>query len=203
MVRELDSVEKFRDLSLASDVTPNSVKLGMLKLTSGILEEIRERFCVQDVLELKKSILEEGYKSVLSIQPGATKMLTKSAYFILIKISYPLQKLAERSNIHIEVLVEFTGSLGNQIVIEFFLPSADEWLDREDYPVVGGFVESLHVRARSIGMTQFEALYGKRRMTPLCWYEPDESVVLRPAIIQYTTEKITMIQEKMRASQSR
>lgn len=33
-----------------------------------------DRFCVQDVLELKKSILEEGYKSVLSIQPGATKM---------------------------------------------------------------------------------------------------------------------------------
>ena len=40
MVRELDLVEQFRDLSLVCENTPNSVKLGMLKLTSGILEEI-------------------------------------------------------------------------------------------------------------------------------------------------------------------
>lgn len=89
--------------------TPNSVKLGMLKLTCGILEEIREgqrsdliliyrltlinqgnkgdfrveengvmrfrdRVCVPDVPELKKSILEDGHRSGLSIHPGATKM---------------------------------------------------------------------------------------------------------------------------------
>src|ERR1051325_10101317 len=41
MVRELDLVEQFRDLSLVCDNTPNSVKLGMLKLTSGILDEIQ------------------------------------------------------------------------------------------------------------------------------------------------------------------
>ena len=41
MVRELDLVEQFRDLSLVCETTSNSVKLGMLKLTSGILEEIR------------------------------------------------------------------------------------------------------------------------------------------------------------------
>src|ERR1044072_4004352 len=41
MVRELDLVEQFRGLSLVCETTPNSVKLGMLKLTSGILEEIR------------------------------------------------------------------------------------------------------------------------------------------------------------------
>ena len=40
MVRELDLVEQFIDLSLVCETTPNSVKLGMLKLTSGILEEI-------------------------------------------------------------------------------------------------------------------------------------------------------------------
>ena len=42
MVQELELIEKFRDMSLVCERTPNSVKLGMLKLTSGILEEIRE-----------------------------------------------------------------------------------------------------------------------------------------------------------------
>lgn len=42
MVREFDLIEQFRDLSLVCKMTPNNVKLGMLKLTSGILEEIRE-----------------------------------------------------------------------------------------------------------------------------------------------------------------
>src|ERR1043165_2171256 len=41
MVCELDLVEQFRDLSLVCETTSDSVKLGMLKLTSGILEEIR------------------------------------------------------------------------------------------------------------------------------------------------------------------
>ncbi|KAI5436408.1 hypothetical protein KIW84_022768 [Lathyrus oleraceus] len=109
MVRELDLIEQFRDLSLVCESTHNSVKLGMLKLTSGILDEIREgqksdvllvdkltlvnqgqggefrvdengilkfgnRVCIPDVTELKKSILEEGHRSGLSIHPGATKM---------------------------------------------------------------------------------------------------------------------------------
>jgi hypothetical protein len=55
----------------------------------------------------------------------------------------------------------------------------------------------------SIGMTPFEALYGRRCRTPLCWYESGESVILGPEIVQETTEKIRMIREKMKASQSR
>jgi len=55
----------------------------------------------------------------------------------------------------------------------------------------------------SIGMAPFEALYGRRCRTPLCWFESGESVVLGPDIVQQTTEKVKMIQEKMKASQSR
>ncbi|MCI78505.1 hypothetical protein A2U01_0099775, partial [Trifolium medium] len=52
-------------------------------------------------------------------------------------------------------------------------------------------------------MSPFEALYGRKCRTPLCWFESGESVVLGPEIVQQTTDKIKMIQEKMRASQSR
>lgn len=40
----------------------------------------------------------------------------------------------------------------------------------------------------SIGMTLFEALYGKRSMTPLCWYDFGQSVVLGPEIFQQNLE---------------
>ena len=55
----------------------------------------------------------------------------------------------------------------------------------------------------SIGMAPFEALYGRRCRTPLCWFESGESVVLGPDIVEQTTEKVKLIQEKMKASQSR
>ena len=55
----------------------------------------------------------------------------------------------------------------------------------------------------SIGMAPFEALYGQRCRTQLCWYESGESALLGPEVVQETTEKVKMIQEKMRASQSR
>ncbi|PNY05237.1 retrotransposon-related protein [Trifolium pratense] len=55
----------------------------------------------------------------------------------------------------------------------------------------------------SIGMAPFEALYGRKCRTPLCWFESGESVMLGPEIVQETTEKIRMIREKMKASQSR
>jgi len=41
MVKESKLIEQFRDLSLVCELTPEAVKLGMLKLTSNILEEIK------------------------------------------------------------------------------------------------------------------------------------------------------------------
>lgn len=42
MVRELEMIEQLINMSLICQETPNNVKLGMLKLISGIPEEIRE-----------------------------------------------------------------------------------------------------------------------------------------------------------------
>jgi len=55
----------------------------------------------------------------------------------------------------------------------------------------------------SIGMTPFGALYGRRCRTPLCWFESGESALLGPDVVEETTEKVKMIQEKMKASRSR
>ncbi|MCI40223.1 hypothetical protein A2U01_0061455, partial [Trifolium medium] len=42
MVKELDLIEEFRDLSLVCEVTPRRVRLGMLKLTNPFLKEVKE-----------------------------------------------------------------------------------------------------------------------------------------------------------------
>jgi len=41
MVKELELIEQFHNLSMVSELTSDGVKLGMLKLTSNILEEIK------------------------------------------------------------------------------------------------------------------------------------------------------------------
>ena len=55
----------------------------------------------------------------------------------------------------------------------------------------------------SIGMAPYEALYGRKCRTPLCWAEVGDKGIIGPEIVQETTLKIKSIQEKMRTAQSR
>jgi len=52
-------------------------------------------------------------------------------------------------------------------------------------------------------MALYEALYGRKCRTPLCWFETGENLVLGPDMIQHTIEKIKMIRKKLRMTQSR
>lgn len=106
-------IEQLRDSSLVCKVIVDSVRLGMLKLTSGFLNEIKKsqkldvalvdllssvnqgegkdfrvdkdailkfwnRVCVPDMSKHKKIILEESYRTNLSIHPRATKFTKPS-----------------------------------------------------------------------------------------------------------------------------
>ena len=55
----------------------------------------------------------------------------------------------------------------------------------------------------NIGMAPYEALYGRRCQTPLCWQQDGGSMVLRPEFLHRTTKKVKVIQDRMRAPQSR
>ena len=46
----------------------------------------------------------------------------------------------------------------------------------------------------SIGMASYEALYGRKCRSPLCWYDVGERNLLGPDLVQETTEKIRVIQ---------
>ena len=55
----------------------------------------------------------------------------------------------------------------------------------------------------SIEMAPFEALYGRRCRSPICWNEVGERKLLGPELVQLTTEKIQLIRERLLAAQSR
>jgi len=55
----------------------------------------------------------------------------------------------------------------------------------------------------SIGMTPYEALYGRKCRTPLCWYQDGEAVLVRLELLEQTTEKVRFVRDRMQASQSR
>ncbi|XP_043705439.1 uncharacterized protein LOC122655300 [Telopea speciosissima] len=55
----------------------------------------------------------------------------------------------------------------------------------------------------SIEMTPFKALYGRTCCTPLYWDEVGERCILGPELIQKTCEKVDLIKEKIKATQSR
>ncbi|XP_042444058.1 uncharacterized protein LOC122029184 [Zingiber officinale] len=65
---------------------------------------------------------------------------------------------------------------------------------------VGEFVSSYH---RSIGMTLYEALYGRKCRSPLYWDEVGEKAITGPELIQTTVEKVTVIKERLKAAQDR
>ena len=54
----------------------------------------------------------------------------------------------------------------------------------------------------SIGMAQYEALYGRKCRSPLFWYEVGENALLGPEMVRETSEKIREIRERLRIAQS-
>jgi len=55
----------------------------------------------------------------------------------------------------------------------------------------------------SLGMTPFEALYGRKCRTPLCCFQDGKSVLLGLELIQQTNEKVKMIEKILKTSPSR
>jgi hypothetical protein len=55
----------------------------------------------------------------------------------------------------------------------------------------------------SLGMSPFEALYGRKCRTPLMWSEVGERALVGPALIKEAEERVADIREKLRAAESR
>ncbi|XP_028123140.1 uncharacterized protein LOC114320228 [Camellia sinensis] len=52
-------------------------------------------------------------------------------------------------------------------------------------------------------MAPYEALYGKKYQSLICWVEVGDRPLLRPELVQETTKKVKLIQQHLRTAQSR
>ena len=55
----------------------------------------------------------------------------------------------------------------------------------------------------SIGMAPYEALYGLKCRTPVCWDEVGERKLVGPEIVQVTCDKIKVIRDRLKIAQDR
>jgi ribonuclease HI len=55
----------------------------------------------------------------------------------------------------------------------------------------------------SIQCAPFEALYGRKCRSPVCWLEPGERSWIKLPIVQETTDKISVIKERLKAARDR
>ena len=55
----------------------------------------------------------------------------------------------------------------------------------------------------SIGMAPYEALYGRKCITPLCWTELSEKKVIGLDLIYETEEKVKIIIERLKVATDR
>ena len=55
----------------------------------------------------------------------------------------------------------------------------------------------------SIGMAPYEALYGRRCRTPMCWTELNEHKILGPDLVKDTEEKVQIIQQRLKVASDR
>ena len=55
----------------------------------------------------------------------------------------------------------------------------------------------------SIDMAPYEALYGRRCRTPICWDDADERKLLGSKLVMKTVDKVKVIREKIKTAQDR
>ncbi|GKA97560.1 putative reverse transcriptase domain-containing protein [Tanacetum coccineum] len=144
----------------------------------------------------------QGYDTIWVI----IDRLTKSAIFTPMRETDPLDKLARtylndvvtRHGIHTD---KVRGPFKLSRICCVFVRSTLEkgWVNH--LPLVEfSYNNSYHA---SIKAAPFEALYGRKCRSPVCWTEVGEAQILGPELIQETTEKIIQIKQRMQAARDR
>nr|GEY85543.1 putative reverse transcriptase domain-containing protein [Tanacetum cinerariifolium] len=156
------------------------------------------------VTKLPKSA--QGYDTIWVI----VDRLTKSAIFTPIRKTDPMDKLAR---IYLKKVVtrstayhpetddqsERTIQTLEDMLRAYAIDFGNGWVNH--LPLVEfSYNNSYHA---SIKVAPFEALYGRKCRSPVCWTEVGEAQILGPELIQETTEKIVQIKQRMQAARDR
>ncbi|KAG8498972.1 hypothetical protein CXB51_005381 [Gossypium anomalum] len=117
--------------------------------------------------------------------------LTKSAHFIAVRTDWSLQKLAETDG-QSQRVIQILEDMLRACVIYF----DSDW---ERYLPLAEFVYNNSFQS-SIQMAPYEALYGKKCRSPVCWTELNEKKIIGPELICETEETVKKIQQRLKAA---
>nr|GEZ35084.1 putative reverse transcriptase domain-containing protein [Tanacetum cinerariifolium] len=146
--------------------------------------------------------------------------LTKSAIFTPIRETDPMDKLAR---IYLKEVRSLQNALGTRLDMstayhpktngqsERTIQSLEDMLRACAIDFGKGWVNYLPLVKfsynnsyhASIKAAPFEALYGRKCRSPICWTEVGEAQILGPKLIQETTEQIIQIKQRMQADRDR
>ncbi|GKD61135.1 putative reverse transcriptase domain-containing protein [Tanacetum coccineum] len=136
--------------------------------------------------------------------------LTKSAYFLPIRENDPLDKLARKflgTNISMSTVYhpetdgqsERTIQTLEDMLRAYVINFGKGWV--KHLPLAEfSYNNSYHA---SIKVVPYEALYGRKCQSPVCWAEVREAQLTGPELIEETTKKIVLIKQRMQAAQDR
>nr|GEX66278.1 putative reverse transcriptase domain-containing protein [Tanacetum cinerariifolium] len=150
---------------------------------------LNRRAWILKINNLKKVVMDEAHRSRYSIHPGADKMCKdlKEYYW------WPAT-----GNYNVEMGTNHDGFC-DKFAQDYKRHDLICW-DTHLPLVEFSYNNSYHT---SIKCTPFEALYGRKCRSPLCWLEIGDRQLIRHDIIQETVDKITTIKERLRTARSR
>ncbi|GJX56818.1 putative reverse transcriptase domain-containing protein [Tanacetum coccineum] len=92
-----------------------------------------------------------------------------------------------RWTVYIAMLVDCTAGFRDEVGYEYGLSSPNGWSNYHS----------------SIRCAPFEALYGRKCRSLVLWAKIGESSLIRPELVQETTDKVVLIKEKLKAMRDR
>ncbi|GJV06158.1 putative reverse transcriptase domain, ribonuclease H-like domain, aspartic peptidase domain protein [Tanacetum coccineum] len=128
--------------------------------------------------------------------------LTKSAYFLPAKENDSMEKLTRQ---YLQVVSRdmeclFRSSLIAMTMHQHRVIDFGKGWDRHLPLIKFSYNNSYHT---SIKAAPFEALYGHKCRSPVCWAEVGDAQLTGPEIVRETTEKIIQIKHRLQASRDR
>ncbi|GJT33659.1 putative reverse transcriptase domain-containing protein [Tanacetum coccineum] len=141
--------------------------------------------------------------------------LTKSAHFLPIRENDPLDKLARlylnkivtRHRLPVSIICDRDGRFTSNFWRSFQKALGTDLnmsttyhleTDGQSERTIQNLEDMLHACA-----TPYEALYGRKCRSPVCWAEVGEAQLTGPELIQETTEKIVLMKQRIQAAQDR
>ncbi|GJV92037.1 reverse transcriptase domain-containing protein, partial [Tanacetum coccineum] len=138
--------------------------------------------------------------------------MTKSAHFLVMREDYSTERLAKlyideifaRHGVLVSIILDRDGrertiqtlkDMLRACVIDFG-GNSDVHLPLDEF----SYNNSYH---SSIRCAPFEALYGRKCRSPVLWAEIGKSSLIRQELVQETTDKVVLINEKLKAAMDR